>query len=120
MANLTKAVTISQAGEGSLRLDSNEGQSGRQSTERPGKVTTTESGPETTAITRSTPGKSTATTTETSPERRTTETKQPVLNRTVSEASEVVQKQGEQKTLRTGREDAGAQVTFTFRISDFL
>ena len=120
MADQVKTVTTTNAGEGNTRTESSEQQGGSNARETPGKVTTTETAPERVVTSESLPGKATTTSTETSPERRTTETRQPVGNRTVSEASETVQRQGEQKTVRTGLEDAGAQVTFTFRISDFL
>lgn len=119
MADLTKTVVTTQVGEGSTRTDISTSKAGRKVTETAGKVTNSEVSARAVVTTESTPGVSTTESTETSPERITTETKQPVVNRTVSEAMETLQLVGEQKTKKTAREDVGAQVTFSFRISDF-
>jgi len=120
MADLVKVSRTSTAGQGVSRTDGLQGQKGSYSSSTQGLETTTQTNPETIVNGESTPGDATTTSTETSPERRTTETRLGVVNRKVEDANQVRQTQGEQKTERVVREDAGIQISFKMRISSFL
>jgi hypothetical protein len=120
MADLSKVVTFTEAGEGSTRTDFNTAITNRTSTSTPGTETTSQINPQKTATTRSRPGKVTNETLEDSPQRTTTETRDAAVNRTVSEASTVTQRQGEQRSETTAREDVGISISFKLKVSDFL
>jgi len=120
MAEITKVTKTTTAGQGVGRTDTILGQKGSYTTNKPGLETTTQTNPLIKVDGESNPGDATTTSTETSPERRTTETRLGVVNRKVEDANQVRQTQGEQKTERVVREDAGIQISFKMRISSFL
>jgi hypothetical protein len=119
MADLVKIDRTSTAGQGVTRTDGSQGQKGSYTETDQGWDSSTQTNPLLVVDGESSPGEATTNSTENSPERTTTETRDATVNRKVAEANIVTQTQGEQRSARVVREDAGIQVTFTMRITGY-